>query len=106
MKVKTLLLILGMVTGVAVIQAVGAKSVIEVQPSVQSVTLDIQNMTCSMCQYTIKKALQGVEGVQDVNVDYDSKTASVSFDPQKTDIKALIQATTDAGYPATVHESR
>ena len=31
------------------------------------------------------------------------KTATVFFDPQKTDIETLIKATTNSGYPATVH---
>jgi mercuric ion binding protein len=73
------------------------------QNSSRSVTLDMQNMTCALCKFTIKKALQGVEGVQTVSVDADAKTADVTFDPQKTGIDALIKATTDAGYPATVH---
>jgi periplasmic mercuric ion binding protein len=41
----------------------------------QTVVLDMQNMTCAMCKFTIKKALQGVDGVAEANVDYDTKTA-------------------------------
>jgi mercuric ion binding protein len=68
----------------------------------QTVTLNIENMTCTMCTVTIKKALQKVEGVQAVTVDYDSKTATIVFDSQKTDSTALIKATTDAGYPGSL----
>lgn len=71
------------------------------QNTIQVVTLDIQNMTCPLCRFTIKKALQNVNGVQRVTVDYDSKTAEVDFDPRQTDVQALIKASTDAGYPAT-----
>jgi len=102
---KSLLLMLGLMAGIVSMQTVAAKSIIEAQNSVQSVTLDVQNMTCSMCKYTIKKALQAVDGVQKVAVDFDSKTASVTFDPTKTQTEALIKATTDAGYPATVRQS-
>ena len=66
----------------------------------------MQNMTCAMCKITIRKALQGVAGVQQVQVDFDSKTASVTFDPQKTSIDALIEATTNVGYPASVHPTK
>ena len=68
----------------------------------QVVTLDIQNMNCPLCQFTVKKALQYVKGVRLVAIDYDSKTAEVSFDPQQTGLQDLLKATTDAGYPATI----
>ncbi len=68
----------------------------------QRVTLKLENITCSMCTVTIKKALQKVEGVQNVTVDYDTKTAEVTFDSHKTNSAALIKATTDAGYPGSL----
>ncbi len=68
----------------------------------QTVTLNIENMTCALCTVTIKKALQKVDGVQQVTVDYDAKTAVVTFDSKKTDSAALIKATTDAGYPGSL----
>lgn len=68
--------------------------------SLQTVTLDVQKMDCPMCKITIRKALEKVDGVRDAEVDYDAKTASVTFDPGSTSISALIQATTDAGYPS------
>lgn len=62
----------------------------------------LPSLTCSMCTVTIKKALQKVEGVQAVTVDYDSKTANITFDGQKIDTGALIKATTDVGYPGSL----
>lgn len=105
MKIKTLFLVLSLLLGFFTMPTSNAKPQIQSQNSSQSVTLDMQNMTCAMCKITIKKALQGVDGVQKVNVDYDSKTAAVSFDPQKTNTEALIKATTNAGYPGTVRQS-
>ena len=102
MNIKILFLMLSLLTGLYSMQVVQAETLVQTQNSNQSVTLDMQNMTCPMCKFTIKKALQGVNGVQTVNVDYNSKTANVSFDPQKTNTEALIKATTNAGYPATV----
>ncbi len=68
----------------------------------QSVTLKLENMTCAMCTVTIKKALQKIDGVQKVAVDYDAKTAMVTFYSHKTNSTALIKATTDAGYPGSL----
>lgn len=103
--IKTLLLALSLLAAPLLMQTAHAEAPVPVpaQNSSQSVILDMQNMTCALCKFTIKKALQDVEGVQKVTVDADAKTADVTFDPQKTNIEALIKATTNAGYPATVH---
>jgi mercuric ion binding protein len=68
----------------------------------QTVTLDVKNMTCSLCPITVRKALEKVTGVASVKVDPDTKTATVTFDPDKTDASMLIKATTEAGYPAAI----
>jgi len=70
----------------------------------QTVTLDVQNMTCAVCPITVKKALERVPGLTDAKVDFDKKTASISFDPDKASLAALTKATTDAGYPSSVHK--
>ena len=69
----------------------------------QTVVLDMQKMTCSLCSITIQKALQKVPGVAGAKVDYDKKTATVKFDPEKANLAALVRATTDAGFPAKLH---
>jgi len=68
----------------------------------QTVVLDIPNMTCEFCPITIRKALNKVDGVIEARASFDTKTATVTFDPDKTNVEALIKATTNAGYPATV----
>ena len=72
--------------------------------SPQTVILDVQNMTCSLCPITVKKSLQGVRGVADAKIDLGQKTATVKFDPDQTNIATLVQATTNAGFPATAHQ--
>lgn len=106
MPLKVLVLMLSLIA-TSLLQTAHAEATVpaqlQQQQTSQSVILDMQNMTCAMCKFTIKKALKGVEGVAEANVDYDAKTAEVTFNPQKTSVDALIKATTDAGYPATVH---
>jgi mercuric ion binding protein len=67
------------------------------------VTLDVKNMTCSACPNTVKKALEKVSGVSMAKVDFDKKTVAVTFDPDKSSSATLTKATSDAGYPSTVH---
>nr|WP_020563100.1 cation transporter [Methylosarcina fibrata] len=104
MEIKTAVICLSLLAAPFVTQTVYAAAPEPAQASLQSVTFDMQNMTCAMCSITIKKALQGVDGVKNVTVDADAKTATVTFDPQKTTLEALIKATTNAGYPATVRK--
>ena len=68
----------------------------------ETVTLDVQNMDCPLCKITIRKAIEKVDGVRQAKVDYDTKTARVHFDPGLTNVGALAQATTNAGYPSTL----
>ncbi len=68
----------------------------------RTVTLDVPGMNCPVCPITIKKALQKVHGVEKVAVSYENKEAVVTFDDVKISVEALVKATTDAGYPATV----
>ncbi len=103
MMIKTVFLTLSLFITPFLIPAAHAVLPLQTQNSNSSVTLDVQNMTCPLCKFTIKKALQGIDGVDNVEVDYDAKTTTVSFNAQKTSADALIKATTNAGYPATVH---
>lgn len=68
----------------------------------QTVTLAVKNMTCAVCPITVKKALNGVAGVSDTEVSYEHKEAVVTYDDAKTNVEALIKATTDAGYPSSL----
>lgn len=66
----------------------------------QVATFAIANMTCATCPITVKTAMSGVHGVRSVKVDFDSKTATVAFDPTLTNAAAIGAASTNAGYPA------
>ena len=68
----------------------------------KTVTLAVKNMTCAVCPITVKKALNGVAGVSRTEVSYERKEAVVSFDDAKTNVEALIKATTEAGYPSKI----
>jgi len=71
-----------------------------VHQALQKQTFAINNMTCAMCPVTVRKAMQKVDGVKSVKVDFDAKTADVTFDPAKASAKDIAEASTRAGYPA------
>ena len=68
----------------------------------KTITLDVQNMTCKFCPITVRKSLEKVAGVTEAKASLETKTATVTFDPDKTNVEALIKATTNAGYPSTL----
>jgi mercuric ion binding protein len=93
------------VSGLYLTSTVYAKSSVEVQKNLRTAVFDVQNMTCPMCKFTIKKALS-LKGTEKVSVDYDNKTATVIFDPNQTNQAALIKAVTNAGYPASTQKNK
>lgn len=68
----------------------------------QTVTLEIPGMNCVTCPFTVKKALEKVEGVSKAEVTFENKLAIVTFEDEKTTVKALTDATTNAGYPSVL----
>ena len=73
--------------------------------ALQTASFNVENMTCATCPITVRRAMEGVSGVQEVAVDYSAKTAIASFDPEVTSATGIAQASTDAGYPAILKES-
>lgn len=100
MKNLSMLLLLTCLSigNIALAQAAGRTPV----ASTQTVTLAIQNLTCPLCPFTVRKALENVSGVTKVSIDFDAKTATVTFDPAKTNPQVLAQATGNAGFPSIV----
>jgi mercuric ion binding protein len=71
-----------------------------------TVTFDVEKMTCATCPIAVRKAMQRVDGVKEVKVSYDDKTASVTFDPTVTTATEIGQASTDVGFPAVEKETK
>jgi len=66
----------------------------------KTITLAVQHMTCAACPSTVKASLQAVPGVSNVVVSFEDKTAIVTYGDSKTQVDALVKATTNAGYPS------
>ena len=66
----------------------------------QSASFAVENMTCATCPITVRRAMEGVTGVDEVTIDFEARTAMASFDPSRTTADAIAEASTNAGYPA------
>ncbi len=54
------------------------------------------------CVVAVRNSLSSLEGVNEVEVDLDEKTAVVIYENAKIDIAKMTLATTDVGFPSTV----
>lgn len=68
----------------------------------KTVTLGVPGMTCGACPITVKQAISRVAGVTRTEVDFDKRQAVVTYDDGKATVDQLMQATANAGYPASV----
>jgi mercuric ion binding protein len=68
----------------------------------KTVTLKVENMTCSACPVTVRKSLEKVPGVAKAKADFETKTATVTYDQAKAKVADLTRATTEAGYPSAL----
>ncbi len=70
-----------------------------------SVTLDIQGMTCAACSSRVEKGLAQTEGVLRAAVNLATEKAVVDFDPSSTNAAKLIAAVDKLGYAAKTESS-
>ena len=61
-------------------------------------------MSCPACRYIVEQSLRKVNGVSDVEVSYEEKTACVVFDDALTGPTALSEATAAVGFPSKLRE--
>lgn len=67
----------------------------------EQVTLQVEGMSCGHCVKAVQQAITSVEGATADAVDIGK--ATVTYDPGRTSVGALIDAVQDAGYEA--HEA-
>jgi mercuric ion binding protein len=75
---------------------------ISASAELKSVILAVPGMDCPVCPVTVRKALEKVDGVHDIIVEYETRTVVVAYDDTRVTLSALTQATTDAGFLSTV----
>lgn len=68
----------------------------------RSVTLTVERMICSVCAYSVKKALESVAGVKRATVSIADKTAIVIYEDTQADVSVLAAASAKAGFPAVM----
>jgi len=68
------------------------------QGEYKTVEIKTKGMSCSHCENTVKTSISKLEGIKEVIADAKTNTAKVTYDESKTNVKAIENAITDAGY--------
>jgi P-type Cu+ transporter len=73
----------------------------------ETITLPVHGMSCAACQSRVQRQLTRADGVQDASVNLLMGSATVTFDPARSNADALVQVVRDTGYDAelpTAHD--
>jgi len=62
------------------------------------ITLNVEGMSCSHCENSVKKAVGALDGVASVEVDLKDKKVTIEFDSEKVSIDKIKDAIEDQGY--------
>ncbi|OWY65544.1 copper-translocating P-type ATPase [cyanobacterium TDX16] len=65
-----------------------------------NVTLKLRGMSCASCANNIESAIRSIPGVDACSVNFGAEQATVTYDPNKTDVAAIQDAVDAAGYSA------
>ena len=64
----------------------------------EMVIINVEGMSCSHCVNAVTKAVGSLDGVSEVQVNLEAKTASVDYDSDKITLKAIKAAIEEEGY--------
>lgn len=64
----------------------------------ETTVMKVQGMTCSGCVASVKRVLEGVDGVASADVSLEAAQAVVRHDPVRAKHAALKQAVEEAGF--------
>ena len=74
--------------------------------NLQRVVIPVEGMTCATCEIAVRRALKRVQGVENAQVSVATSTATVDYEPAKTDPGQLVEAINTTGYRASVPQEK
>ena len=60
----------------------------------------VEGMTCAACTVTLKAAVKKLDGISSISASVEKKSATVEYDPKRTDVDAIKKAIDSTGYSA------
>ena len=72
--------------------------------SQKQISLPVTGMTCSACVRNVERALGKQDGVNEAVVNFATEHASVAYDTDQTDLRALVEQISNSGYGVATAE--
>lgn len=104
------------IAAIVMLGATTAHEVVAASQGAQSVTLDIDGMTCGACIKDVKASLAKVPGVSAVEIvvgtkwvffsDYADARAIVTYEPEKAGVESLVKAVEATSNPLSAYKAR
>ena len=60
--------------------------------------LNVEGMSCSHCENSVKKSVGSLDGVDSVQVDLKGKKVTVEYDAGRVDVQKIRETIEDQGY--------
>ncbi len=60
--------------------------------------IQVEGMTCGHCVETVTKAVNGLKGIRQVNVDLDKKRVTVDYDESQVDLNTISSKIKEVGF--------
>ena|SRR5439155_3906535 len=79
---------------------VAAQTETELSNGLRRVVVSVDGLSCVTCEIPVRHALRKVDGVKSVEVSAATKTATVEYEPSKTNAEQLVAAINASGYRA------
>ena len=64
----------------------------------KKITLNVEGMSCSHCVNAVKNAVTALDGVSEVEVDLEGKTATVEYQADEVTLERIKEAIEEEGY--------
>jgi copper chaperone len=64
----------------------------------ETIALKVSGMTCGGCVRSVERKLAATPGVSSAKVDLNAATATVQFDPERTQVPQLVAAIEQLGF--------
>jgi mercuric ion transport protein len=79
-----------------------AQTETELSNGLRRVVVSVEGLSCITCEIPVRHALRKIEGVKSVEVSAATKTATVEYEPAKTNPEQLVAAINVTGYRASL----
>ena len=81
---------------------VAAQTETELSNGLHRIVVSVEGLSCVACEIPVRHALRRVEGVKSLQISAANKTATVDFEPEKTNAEQLVAAINSTGYRASL----